>query len=172
MMPADHFLATQHRIRHRFTRHLQLCAQPLSWGTFGPCLAPSWAASLKQSAEDEVTDARAVFCWVMSWNRAARGQENSQASKMQGRTWASPRWDEPSLLRSTKQTDQYVKEKEGIKRVITKKHYFAPFLFKCHSQSRGAHIFSIFVQEIAWPDSFCLQCVYCLKIQPQTLGRH
>lgn len=125
IMPTDHFLAMQHRIRHRFTRCLQLHAQPLSRGTSGPCLAPSWASSLKHSAEDYVTDAGAVFCWVMSWNRAARGRENSQASKTQGRTWASPRWDELSLLCLTKQPDQYVKEKEGIKRVVTKKRYFA-----------------------------------------------
>lgn len=100
------------------------------------------------------------------------GPGKQQGQQNAGQDLSSPWWDELRLPCLTKQPDQYVKEKEGRERVIRKKCYFPQFLFKFHGQSChkwcGAHIFSIFVQEIAWPNSFCLQCVYCLKIQPLT----
>lgn len=182
-MPTDHSLIAQHSIRHRFPYSLQLCCGPSGKSGQLPFLSPFPKALLARAqpcAEplhcngQQRMKLRCRSCFLLGGVLKARGEGlgKQQGQQNAGQDLGSPRWEEPRLLRLTKPLDQYVKEKEGRERVIRKKRYFPLFLFKFHGQSWhkwcGAHIFSIFVQEIAWPNSFCLQCVYCLKIQPLT----
>lgn len=72
-----------------------------------------------------------------------------------GQDLGSPWRAELRLLRLAERPDQYVKEKEGRERAIRRKCNFPQFLSEFHGQSWHKwcrdHIFSIFVEDVAWP---------------------
>lgn len=123
---------------------------------------------MQQSAEDEAADTPAVFCWCGVLRPGKQqGQQNA------GQDLGSPQRDEPRLLCLSEWPDQYVKEKEGRERVIRKNKALLSSVslqlpLPIMAQMLTELIFRTFVQEIACPNSFCLQCVYCMKIQPLT----